>query len=218
MQRTYHFELTPRTALTPELTAQLAQRGQRRRFAEGSWVQQRGDDGDGFWLIEAGKVAVGRHGAEGDQTIFAVLGPGDLFGELAYFAGTARQVDAVAQDETALVWIGDRVIRQMLSESPDFATRLLASLANQLRTALDRIDIARHGKAETRLAAALVDMAQDSDGRIACTQQELSDFIGVSRVRTGALLAGFVRSGLVRLGYGQIEIVDMPALQRMLPA
>lgn len=218
MQRTYHFELTPHTALTPELAERLAQHGQRRRFAPGSWVQQRGDDGDGFWLIETGKVAVGRHGVEGDQTIFAVLGPGDLFGELAYFAGTARQVDAIAQEQSVLVWMGDRAIRQMLAENPGFATSLLASLAHQLRSALNRIDIARHGKAEIRLAAALVDMGSDTDGQVVCTQQELSDFIGVSRVRTGALLSRFADAGWVRLGYGHVEITDLAALQRLLPA
>lgn len=217
MLNIYHLDLTPRTELSAEMAAVLSKAGQRRRFAEGSWVQQRGDDGDGFWLIESGKIAMCRHGAEGEQTIFAVRGSGDLFGELAYFARTQRQVDAIARADSTLVWLDNRTIRDLLAREPAIATSLLASLANQLRTALDRIDIARHGKAETRLAAALLDMAQYADGAINCTQQELSDFIGVSRVRTGALLSQFAKSGIVRLGYGQIEIIDMPALQQLLP-
>ena len=217
MQRTYHLDLTPHTALAPEIAQRLSQRGQRRRFSAGSWVQQRGDDGNGFWLIEGGRVAVCRHGIEGEQTIFAVLGAGDLFGELAYFAGTARQVDAIAQVESVLAWIGDGVIRQMLADDPGFAASLLASLANQLRTALNRIDIARHGRAETRLAAALIDMAGDVGGRIVCTQQELSGLIGVSRVRTGALLAQFARDALIVRGYGWIDVVNPGAIRAYLP-
>lgn len=216
MQRTYHLESSSRTALPPALAQLLSHRGRKRRFAAGSWIQQRGDDGNGFWLVQSGRVALCRHGVEGDQTIFAILGAGDLFGELAYFAETERQVDATAQEASVLVWIGDALIRQFLTDEPDFARSLLASLANQLRAALDRIDIARHGKAEARLAAALVVMARDAAGdRIICTQQELADFIGVSRVRLGTLLAMFSQNGLVRRGYGTIEIIDRESLQAL---
>lgn len=218
MQRTFHFNHALRTALSPGLVQRVSHIGQKRHFAEGAWIQQQGDEGNGFWLILSGRVAVCRHGAEGEQTIFAVLGAGDLLGELAYFAGVERQVDAIAQEQSVLVWIGDAASRRLLSSEPDFATSLLASLANQLRTALDRIDIARHGKAETRLAAALIDMAGERDGRVVCTQQELSDFIGVSRVRTGALLARFEQQGMIVRGYGWIGISDAKALHLLLPA
>lgn len=215
MQRTYQFERTPRTALSSALAQQLSELGQLRQFARGRWIQQRGDDSDGFWLIRSGRVAVCRHGVEGEQTIFAVLGAGDLFGELAYFADTERQVDAVAQEDTVLVRIGHGAIVRLLAEEPDFARSLLASLANQLRAALDRIDIARHGKAEARLAAALVTMAHDTGNRITCTQQELADHIGISRVRLGALLAMFSQNGLVQRGYGTIKIIDRESLQAL---
>lgn len=225
MQRTFHFNHALRTALSPGLVQRVSHIGQKRHFAEGAWIQQQGDEGKGLWLILSGRVAICRHGVEGEQTIFAVLGAGDLLGELAYFAGVERQVDAIAQEQSVLVWIGDAASRRLLSSEPDFATSLLASLANQLRTALDRIDIARHGKAETRLAAALLDMAGESveglsgerDGRVVCTQQELSDFIGVSRVRTGALLARFEQQGMIVRGYGWIGISDAEALHRLLP-
>ncbi|HMS21460.1 Crp/Fnr family transcriptional regulator [uncultured Sphingorhabdus sp.] len=217
MQRTYHLAVTQKTALAPELADRLATLGQIRQFEGGNWIQQRGDDGDGFWLIRHGRVSVGRHGLEGEQTLFAILGAGDLFGELAYFAGTPRQVDAVAQEDAQLVWISHKLIARLLVEEEGFARNLLASLANQLRTALDRIDIARHGRAETRLAAALLAMAQDAGNYIRCTQQELADYIGVSRVRTGTLLAQFASDGWVKRGYGQIEISDHEALSRLLP-
>ena len=77
--------------------------GQRLSFAAGQLIQQQGDVGDGFWMIESGRVAICRFAPDGGVTTFAVLGSGDLFGELAHFAGTARQVDAVADDAAVLV-------------------------------------------------------------------------------------------------------------------
>lgn len=130
-----------------------------------------------------------------------------MFGELAYFTGTMRQVDARAQVEATLIWIGHGLIEDLLIEQPDFAKVLLTSLANQLRIALNRIDAARHGRAEARLGFALHDMLVEQGARIVCTQQQLADYIGLSRVRTGMLLAELEQRGAIRRGYGTIDVI-----------
>lgn len=118
----------------------LTKEGQRRRFGDGVLFQQQGDDSNGFWLIETGQVKTCRHGTKGELTVFAVLGPGDLFGELAFFAGTPRQVDAFADGDVDAIWIGGAVIRKLLATDTDLSFFLLQSMANQLRVALDRFD------------------------------------------------------------------------------
>lgn len=215
MLRTYHSPETAPTTVGADIVALLTAQGIHRRFAAGSWVQHIGDDGNGFWLIMRGNVATCRYGEEGGLTIFAVLGPGDLFGELAYFAKTKRQVDAIAQSDADLVWIGHVLIQKLLVTQPGFAETLLRSLASQLRAALNRIDIARHGKGEARLAAALIAMAesgaQEAQG-IICTQQELADYVGISRVQAGAILSKLEQQGAIKRGYGQITIVSRAKL------
>ena len=212
MLRTYHSSEIAPTTVGADIAALLTAQGIHRRFAAGSWVQHSGDDGNGFWLIRRGNVAACRYGEDGGLTIFAVLGPGDLFGELAYFAKTKRQADAIAQSDADLVWIGPVLIQQLLSTQPGFAETLLRSLASQLRAALDRIDIARHGKGEARLAAALIEMAKSGAQEaqdIICTQQELADYVGISRVQTGAILTKLEQQGTIKRGYGKITIVAL---------
>jgi hypothetical protein len=46
-----------------------------------------------------------RFNREGEQTVFVVLGAGDLIGELACFAGVTQQVHAMVEGEAVLVWI-----------------------------------------------------------------------------------------------------------------
>jgi CRP-like cAMP-binding protein len=67
--------------------------------------------------------------------------------------------------------------------------------------------------AEARLARALADMAALEGPRLTCTQQELSDFIGVSRVTTGQILSRFAHAGLIKRGYGWIAVPDGTALR-----
>jgi CRP/FNR family cyclic AMP-dependent transcriptional regulator len=96
MQRTYQLsEIAPARA-DGEMAALLLREGRRQHFGAHAIIQQQGDDPDGFWLVETGAVSVCRFGVDGGVTVFAVLGPGDLFGELAHFTRAARQVDVEA--------------------------------------------------------------------------------------------------------------------------
>ena len=190
----------------------LAAAGRRHRFAPGSMIQQQGDSGDGFWLVETGSVTICRFGREGELTVYAVLGAGVLFGELAYFAGVPRQVDAVAESEATLVRIEPAQIDHLLDSRPDFARWLLRSLAGQLRAALNRIERDRNLSAEERLARALAAMADSQGSEIATTQQHLADLIGVSRVTAGQVLAKLETDGLIKRSYRRIAVLDRAAL------
>jgi CRP-like cAMP-binding protein len=217
MQRTYQLSEIGPTRADGKLAALLAREGRRRRFAAGELIQQQGDEASGFWLIEAGTVNVCRFDRQGDVTVFAVLGAGDLFGELAHFAGVQRQVDAVAESATELVRIDSRLIQRLLATEPDFARWLLKSLANQLRAALDRIDSARRSSAGQRLIQTLIDMAKRDGPELDVTQQGLADLVGVSRVTVGQALGKLSKANLVRLKYGRILITDFSGLLAHLP-
>ncbi|MFC4295951.1 Crp/Fnr family transcriptional regulator [Novosphingobium tardum] len=197
------------------MTAMLAGAGRRRHFDDGATIQQQGDEGDGFWLVVSGRVVVCRFAETGDVTVFAVLGPGDLFGELAYFAQVPRQVDAVAEGNVELSWIGAALVDRLLADEPAFAQWLLRSLAHQLRTALDRVDRDRRLSAHARLARVLSDIAVRDGPAITATQQDLADLVGVSRVTTGQALARFAESGLIERGYGRITLCDPVGLEAL---
>ena len=212
MQRPYQLSGIAPIRVGGELAALLARKGRRQYFTAGSLIQQQGDASDGFWLIEAGAVTICRFDADGGITAFAVLGAGDLFGELAHFAGVPRQVDAVAESDAVLIRIDARLVERLLAEEPEFARWLLRSLASQLRMALDRIDRDRNLSAEARMIRVLVDLAGREREGLALTQQELGELIGTSRITAGQILRRFAKAGLVRLEYRRIVVIDHAAL------
>ncbi len=212
MQRTYQLSEMAPTRADDTIAQLLAATGQRLHFTPGAMIQQQGDSGDGFWLIESGSVTICRFGREGELTVYAVLGAGVLFGELAYFAQVPRQVDAVAEGEATLVRINAAQIDHLLDSRPDFARWLLRSLAGQLRSALNRIEGDRNLSAEERLARVLAGMAANQGGEIATTQQHLADLIGVSRITAGQVLAKLQADGLITRRYRRIAVLDHAAL------
>ena len=60
MQRTYQLPKVPPTRAEGSIAELLKAEGRHQRFAAGTLIQQRGDCGDGFWLIEAADEAVAK--------------------------------------------------------------------------------------------------------------------------------------------------------------
>lgn len=216
MQRTYQLSEIAPTRAEGRLADLLLSEGTLCHFAAGAMIQQQGDEGNGFWLIRSGTVTLCRFTPDGNVTVFGVLGPNDLFGELAYFAGVSRQADALAESDAKLVRIGAPLIERLLATEPEFAHWLLKSLSNQLRVALDRIEEDRQLPAEQRMVRLLTEMARRDDKAIAVSQQTLGELIGVSRITAGQVLRSLARRGLIRLDYRRVTIPDPDRLAMLL--
>lgn len=210
MQRSYHFAMAEHSRLFAHELAQLSARARVQQFSAGQFIQHQGDPGDAFWAVIDGYVTIGRHSADGAFTHFAVLAAGDLFGELAFFTGVPRQVDAIAEGGASMIAIDRPLLRQLMAADVGWAELLLRSLSRQLASALDTIDAERRLSATDRLAHLLVTMARSSAGRdtVDATQQQLADLLGVSRVTLGAAMGELARLGQVEQRYRQIRLLD----------
>ncbi|MBB6425902.1 Crp/Fnr family transcriptional regulator [Sphingopyxis sp. JAI128] len=208
MQRSYQLALAERTRLAGEERDRLLAAREPRGFADGQFVQHQGDPGDAFWAVIEGNVLVGRYAEDGAFTAFAVLGPGDIFGELAFFTGLERQVDAIASGPARLVAIDRSLLRRLMQEDVGWAELLLRSLGRQLAVSLDIIDAERRLPTAERLRHLLAAMAADApDGcTVAATQQQLADLLGVSRVTLGAALRSLEARGELACGYRHIRL------------
>src|SRR5688572_82408 len=74
-----------------------------RRYARDATIFLTGDPGTSLCIIEAGQVRLGFTSTEGKQSTFALLGPGEVFGELALLDGQPRSADAIATEPSRLL-------------------------------------------------------------------------------------------------------------------
>ncbi len=91
--------------------AELAGVMKRRQCADGETVFREGDAGEGVFIIDAGAVEIRKQG----KTL-AVLGAGQMFGEMAFYEDAPRSADAVAKGAASLYVIGNEDFRRVLSE------------------------------------------------------------------------------------------------------
>jgi CRP-like cAMP-binding protein len=202
------------SALPSEVQEQLRQGGVLRRFEQGQMIHQRGENPDGFWLIESGSVAVGQYLASGDFRGVALLGRGDSWGELALFAARPRVVDAVARTTCELRYIRASHFEAALRVDPDSMRSMLGAISRQLHETLEVVAAIRRGSANARIAGLLVTLCDSADGekRIAITQHELGELLGLTRASVNAALRAFEAGGLVKRSYGAVEIRDREGL------
>lgn len=95
-------------------------------FHAGRRLTEQGAFDYAFFVLEQGRVRV-----EQDGRTVASLGPGDVFGEMAFFGDGRRNADVVA--ETAgrlLVMFGTR-FREMQATMPDVAAQLESLVATR---------------------------------------------------------------------------------------
>jgi CRP/FNR family transcriptional regulator len=203
-------------SLEPALRGEIEARTHVRSFGDGQIIQQRGEDPDGFWLIEEGMVVAGQFLAEGTFRAVAVLGPGDSYGELAMFSQRPRVVDAVSRGASTVRFIPAGLFLERLARHPASGHALLGALAVQVQDLINLVVELRRGNASARLALLLANMAEGiaAEDSLPITQQELAELLGVTRPTANAALRELEEAGLVARGYGRLRVLDRDALVR----
>jgi CRP/FNR family transcriptional regulator len=204
------------SAFSPELRSELRSNAAGRVLQDGAIIQHRGDQGDGFYIVERGQVKLGHLNVDGEMQVLLLLGPNDSFGELACLGEFRRVVDAQALGETEISWISDRVLQTAIGNDAQHAQQLIRLMACQLQESLDQLIVLRKMPAAKRLAQTLLAMAE---GRAAPVQlsirkQDLAELVGVSRMTITTALDVLEEKGFLTRFYRGIEISDLDAMRR----
>ena len=190
--------------------------------ARGRSLFDEGDPGDRLYVVTAGKIKLVRTSVDGRENLLAVLGPGEMFGELSLFDPGPRTATATAVTETRLIGLGHDDLQPWLAGRPEVAGQLLTALARRLRRTNESLADLVFSDVPGRVAKALLDLAQRF-GRPTenglhvthdLTQEELAQLVGASRETVNKALADFAQRGWVRLEARAVDILDVERLTR----
>jgi hypothetical protein len=102
----------------------------------GTVVVRQHDCDDRLFLLVEGVAHILR-----GETLLAEMGPGDFFGEIALFEGTARTADAVARTRLRLLVLDRADLLTLIEEMPSIAVTLLETLSRRVRELTDRLTV-----------------------------------------------------------------------------
>ena len=129
--------------LTVEALAMIAHVTTEESYAYGTKIFAYGDPGDKLYIILEGKVRIFREvGGMGEEAL-AVLGPGEVFGEMSLLDESTRSAGALAHERCRLLVITKDAFDDLLFLHKDLAYEVLWScvrmLASRLRETNDKL-------------------------------------------------------------------------------
>ena len=210
------------SALDDEAAAALRVSMADTRLRRGDVLFHEGDEGDKLYVVIEGKVKLGRTSSDGRENLLAILGPGQMFGELSLFDPGPRSATVTAVTDATFSSLSHEDLLRWLDGRPGVARGLLTQLAGRLRKANDVVADLVFSDVPGRVAKALLDLA-DRFGRSAddgihvhhdLTQEELAQLVGASRETVNKALADFVSRGWMRLEPRSVVIMDIERLSR----
>lgn len=183
----------------------LAERAVPRRYPPGSVIFVQGDAGDRCYVIVSGAVKIAAYAPDGREAVLAVLGPGDLFGELALFDSAPRSADAIVIDDAELLSLDGEAITGAARSNPEMALAWLRILAKRLRMTNEALQDAAFFDVAGRVARRLADLAEAhgevrDDGvaiKIPVSQESLANMVGATRESVNKALGALARRNLV---------------------
>lgn len=122
--------------LTPEALTMIANVTSEEVYPYGSRLFSYGDPGDKLYIILEGKVRISREvGGMGEEAL-AVLGAGEVFGEMALLDESPRSAGALAHEKCRVLVITKDAFDDLLFLHKDLAYEVLWSCVRMLATRL----------------------------------------------------------------------------------
>lgn len=192
------------------------------QLGRGEVLFREGDTGDRVYVVIDGKVKLGRTSSDGRENLLALLGPGQMFGELSLFDPGPRSATVTAVTDTVLLSLANEDMLTWLTGRPEVARGLLLQLGQRLRRSNDTLADLVFSDVPGRVAKALLDLStrfgvpSEEGVRVVhdLTQEELAQLVGASRETVNKALADFAGRGWLRLEQRSVVILDLERLRR----
>ena len=167
-----------------------------RKYLKNSMIILEEEYGDLVFVVQSGTIKITRVNDEGKEVILALLGPGEIFGELAILDGEARSANALAQENCQLWAINKEDFLDILKHNFTVSYNLMCELAKRLRKSDQQIEALSLSDAEHRIGVSLLNLAEDMGvirkGKVTIQnlpfQQDIANMAGTSRETVSRVL------------------------------
>lgn len=203
--------------LEPEAFEQLCRYAKHSTLKRGATLFSKGDPGNSLYAVISGTVKMSISSPDGRNAILNIVGPGEIFGEIALLDGRPRTADAMAMTDCELTVIERRDFLAFVHSEPNVALQLIALLCERLRIASEHYEEVVFLDLPTRLARILLQLADQTEAgaaepKLKITQREISQMLGSTRESVNKQLRAWSKRGVIALERGGIVVYRLATL------
>lgn len=186
------------SALDEEALARVAVRASTVQLDRNDTLFNEGDEADDLYVVLSGRVAIAKHSPDGRESLVALMGPGDMFGEMPLFDDEPRSASVRALERSEVARVPFDAVRAELEARPGLLWDVVAMFASRLRAAGDALADAMLLDVVGRTAKRLLELSGNADEFVLpLTQEELAGLVGASRERVNKSISAFIRLGWI---------------------
>jgi CRP/FNR family cyclic AMP-dependent transcriptional regulator len=210
--------------LTAEQVSKMRPQLRRRTFPASTNILTAEEPGETVYVVLEGSVKVYVSRPDGTEVVLAVLGRGELVGEMSLADSLGRSANVITLEETSFLLIDLRTFRASMEEMPTIALNLANVVSRRLRLANAHLRSVAAMDVTERVAAQLLALAREygepSPGGgtlipLPLTQGDLAGMVGASRVRVNQAMAFCKKRRYLSVGTDhRITVHDADALAR----
>lgn len=195
----------------------------RQTFPAGATLMTAEQAGEVVYFILSGTVKVHLEQADGGNVIVAILGPGEVVGEMSALGESSRSASVVTIESSTLLWMDRAAFQKCLAQMPALSYNLACALAARLRHANEKIQTLATQSVEARVARQLVSFAAQygqpqQDGvqlNVRLTQSDIAALTGASREHINRVMVSYKERGYLSIDrHHHITIHNLQALNK----
>ena len=221
--RILHRSSTILSRLPPRITTQLFSCAFERVAKAGEALFVAGDSGDGCYRVEQGLVKITVTSDRGEERIIALVGEGEIIGELSLIDHQPRSASAIALCDSTFQYITRQAFEDCTKDDPEIYRHLAGILAARLRETDEALAAASFLSVRGCVARTLLELAdyigRDAGyGRILLDQRisgkDLAAMAGVARENVSRVLSNLKKRGVIEQCSQSYVLKDVEALVR----
>lgn len=181
-----------------------------------------GDVFDGIYAVLEGSIYLGYINIHGKEAVSAIVEPIMWFGEISLVDQQPRSHDAITLQKSVLLYLPSTAIIELLKQYPAFWFHIAQLTSQKLRYAFLELISMQTQSLQQRLAQRLLFILNGYGNHrhientcIHLSQEQLAQMLMTSRQTMNQELHHLEQLGMVRLGFKQIEIIDLAKLETL---
>ena len=195
----------------------------REEYPKNSMIILEEEMGDVVFIVMSGTVKITRVNDEGKEVILAMLGSGEVFGEMAILDGESRSANALSQENCEVVTINREDFLNIIKTNNKVALNLMTEFAIRLRKSDQQIEALSLDDAEHRIGVSILNLAEEMgvirQGAVTVEnlpyQQDIANMAGTSRETVSRVMKIFEERGLITKSGHKLSIPDYAFFKRI---
>lgn len=181
------------------------------------------DSANSIYLLKKGKVKISKISKEGREVILAILGPGEVFGELSITGQEKREEIAEVTEDAVICKVGISDFESMMEHNPKFNLQVTKLIGFKLKKIQNRLENLIFKTSDQRVKSfikeTVMELGRDIIGEdnqkvveLRLTQEVIAKLTATSRQTVTTVFNDLEERGIIKYDRKRIFVRDMKAL------